>query len=202
MKKRWLRTNLSIKFDPCLGLRAWIKGLTCLKKYIGISSGGLALSCWNMSQGPTSVWWGTNKYVLWKCSALDERGFKAFQDTRNVWQGCAHWATVFFIYTKPFKLDGLCIKAARKNAYALDCMSDNLKMQKICNETIRENPATFFLVLDRFKTHEMCNDAADVEPWQLKDFPNHFKTQKTSDNVVLKYSYSLQLVPDWFVTWQ
>ena len=29
-----------------------------------------------------------------------------------------------------FKLDGLCIKAARKNAYALDCMSDNLKMQK------------------------------------------------------------------------
>ena len=79
-------------------------------------------------------------------------------------------------------------------------MSDNLKMQKICKETTRENPATFFLLSDRFKRHEMCNDAADIEPWQLKDFPNHFKTQKMSDNVVLKYSYSLQLVPDWFVT--
>ena len=48
----------------------------------------------------------------------------------------------------------------------------------------------------------MCSDAADIEPWQLKDFPNHFKTQKMSDNVVLKDSYSLQFVPDWLVTWQ
>ena len=42
-----------------------------------------------------------------------------------------------------FKSDGLCIKAVSKNAYALDCMADNLKMQKICNEAMREKPAAF-----------------------------------------------------------
>ena len=39
------------------------------------------------------------------------------------------------------KIEGLCITSFRKNAYALDCIPDNLKTQKICNEAIHENPA-------------------------------------------------------------
>ena len=46
----------------------------------------------------------------------------------------------------------------------------------------------------------MYNDAADVNPWQLSDVPNYFKTQKVCDDVVLRQSYFLQFVPDWFVT--
>ena len=46
----------------------------------------------------------------------------------------------------------------------------------------------------------MCKKAAEVDPWQLKDTPDHFKTQKISDKAARDYSFSLQRVPDWFVT--
>ena len=43
-----------------------------------------------------------------------------------------------------FKTKDLCIKAVRRDPYALDCMPDNLKMQKICNKAMRGNLAAFF----------------------------------------------------------
>ena len=42
--------------------------------------------------------------------------------------------------------------------------------------------------------------AIEVDPWQLNDIPDYLKTQKMCDDVVRKETYSLQLVPDWFVT--
>ena len=48
----------------------------------------------------------------------------------------------------------------------------------------------------------MCNKTVEVDPWQLKDVPNHFKTQEMCNKAVGYYLFSLQFVPDWFVTQQ
>ena len=42
--------------------------------------------------------------------------------------------------------------------------------------------------------------AVEVDTWQLKDVPDHFKTQEMCDKVVRDYLFSLQYVPDWLVT--
>ena len=44
--------------------------------------------------------------------------------------------------------------------------------------------------------------AVEVDTWQLKDVPDHFKTQEMCDKVVRDYLFSLQYVPDWLVTQQ
>ena len=38
--------------------------------------------------------------------------------------------------------------------------------------------------------------------WQLNDIPDYFKAQKICDKTVKDDPYSLQCVPDWFVTQQ
>ena len=46
----------------------------------------------------------------------------------------------------------------------------------------------------------MCKMAFEVDPWQLKDVPDHFKTQKICDKAARDQLFSLQHAPDWFVT--
>ena len=46
----------------------------------------------------------------------------------------------------------------------------------------------------------MCKEVTEVDPWQLKNVPNHFKTQEMCDKAVRDYLFSLQFVPDFFVT--
>ena len=48
----------------------------------------------------------------------------------------------------------------------------------------------------------MCNKATKAGPWQLKDVPNHLKTQEMCDDMVRRDAHSSQFVPDWFVTQQ
>ena len=40
-----------------------------------------------------------------------------------------------------------------------------------------KQPSSIFLVSERFKTQEMCIKSVEVDPWQLKDVPDHFKSQ-------------------------
>ena len=44
--------------------------------------------------------------------------------------------------------------------------------------------------------------AVEVDPWQLDDAPDHLETQEMCDEAVKDYPFSLQLVPDWFLTRQ
>ena len=46
----------------------------------------------------------------------------------------------------------------------------------------------------------MCIKAVEVDPWQLKDVPDHYKTQEMCDKSMRDYLFSLQQVADWFVT--
>ena len=39
-----------------------------------------------------------------------------------------------------------------------------------------------------------------MDPWLLKCVSDYFKTQKVCDDAVRDYLFSLQFVPDWFVT--
>ena len=41
-----------------------------------------------------------------------------------------------------------------------------------------------------------------MNPWQVHDVPDHFKTQDMCDKTVRDDSFSLQFVPNWFVTQQ
>ena len=51
-------------------------------------------------------------------------------------------------------------------------------------------------VPEHLKTQEMCNEAVEVDPWQLYNVP------AMCDKAVRDYLFSLQFVPDWFVTQQ
>ena len=42
--------------------------------------------------------------------------------------------------------------------------------------------------------------AVELDPWQLKNVLEHFKTQEMCDYAAWEDSFSLQFVPDWFVT--
>ena len=46
----------------------------------------------------------------------------------------------------------------------------------------------------------MCIKALEVDPRSLRDVPDNLKTQKMCDDAVWGDLYSLQFVPDWFVT--
>ena len=48
----------------------------------------------------------------------------------------------------------------------------------------------------------MCNKAVEVGPWQLKDVPDHLKTQRMCEKAVEEDPCSLQFALDWFVTQQ
>ena len=65
---------------------------------------------------------------------------------------------------------------------------------------MRNGPAVFFLVPDDFKTQRMCEKVVEKDPYQLGDFHDHLKTQEIGDKAVRDYLFSLQFVPDWFVT--
>ena len=67
---------------------------------------------------------------------------------------------------------------------------------------MRNYPAAFFVITDCFKTKEMCIKVVEVDPWQLEHTPNHLKTQGICNKAVKDYLFSLQFVPDWFVTQQ
>ena len=65
---------------------------------------------------------------------------------------------------------------------------------------MRNGPAVFFLVPDDFKTQRMYEKVVEKDPYQLGDFLDHLKTQEMCDKAVRDYLFSLQFVPDWFVT--
>ena len=46
----------------------------------------------------------------------------------------------------------------------------------------------------------MCNKAVEEDPWQLINVLDHFKTQIMGDDALWRDPFSLQFVPDWFVT--
>ena len=46
----------------------------------------------------------------------------------------------------------------------------------------------------------MCERAVWLGPSVLQLVPDHFKTQEICDDAVRDESFSLQYVPDWFVT--
>ena len=48
----------------------------------------------------------------------------------------------------------------------------------------------------------MCERAVWLGPSVLQLVPDHFKTQEICDDAVRDESFSLQYVPDWFVTQQ
>ena len=48
----------------------------------------------------------------------------------------------------------------------------------------------------------MFEKALEKDPWLLKDVPDHLKTQGMCNEAVRCYLYSLQHVPDWYVTQQ
>ena len=75
-------------------------------------------------------------------------------------------------------------------------------MQEMYNKIMRIIPNAFHHIPDRFKTQEMWKKAVEVEPWGLKDVLNHFKTKRMCNKAVKHYLFSLQFLPDWFVTQQ
>ena len=48
----------------------------------------------------------------------------------------------------------------------------------------------------------MCYTAVEKDPRMMRHVPDHLETQKMCDKVVRKGSFTLQYVPDWFVTQQ
>ena len=48
----------------------------------------------------------------------------------------------------------------------------------------------------------MCNEAVEEDPWMLEHIPDHLKTQEICNKAARDYLFSLQFVPEWFVTQQ
>ena len=78
----------------------------------------------------------------------------------------------------------MCERAVEKYPCSLEYVPDNLKTQ-----------------MD-LKTQMVCIKTLEVDPSLLKHAPDYFKTQKMCDDAVRDYLFSLQFVPDWFVTQQ
>ena len=126
---------------------------------------------------------------------MDKRGPKASQDTRDVRRSIRGRITLFGVCTKP----GLWIKAVRRDQYALGCMPDNLKMQKICNKAMRGNLAAFFSSLTVSKHKKCAMRLLRSTHGSCMMYLITLKRKKCDDRVQGD-SYSLQFVPDWFVT--
>ena len=67
-----------------------------------------------------------------------------------------------------------------RESYILYYVADRLRMQEMYNEIMHTMPNAFHCIIDHFKTQEMCNKKEKM-PWVY---------------------FSLQFVPDWFVTQQ
>ena len=46
----------------------------------------------------------------------------------------------------------------------------------------------------------MCNESVEIDPYAVRLLPDHLKTQEMCDKAVRDYLFSLQFVPDQFVT--
>ena len=68
-------------------------------------------------------------------------------------------------------------------------------------EAVRVDLRSLGDVPDHFKTQEMCKRVVEESP-VLKYVPDRFTTQKMCDKTVKDDPYTLQFVPDWFVTQQ
>ena len=94
-------------------------------------------------------------------------------------------------------------EAIGKVLWMLEYVPDHLWMQEMCKRVVEEkylHPMRF--IPDHFKTQEMCEKVDEEDPWLLRDDLDHLKTQEMRDDAVGYYPYSLQHVPDWFVTHQ
>ena len=100
------------------------------------------------------------------------------------------------------KSQEMCSKAVRNKPYTLRFIPDHLKTREMCNYIMHINLAAFFLIPDRVKAQEMCIKAVEKDPWQLYCVPDHLKTKEMCDEAVRDHSFSLQYVPNWFVTQQ
>ena len=100
------------------------------------------------------------------------------------------------------KSQEMCNKAVRNKPYLLRFIPEHLKTREMCYYIICINPAAFFLIPDRVKAQEMFIKAVEKDPWQLYCVSDHLKTKEMCDEAVGGHSFSLQYVPNWFVTQQ
>ena len=70
----------------------------------------------------------------------------------------------------------------------------------VLNEAVHNRLGMILIVPDHFWMKEMCNEIMRTMPNAFHQIPNCFKTQKMCDQAVKEDSYSLQFVPDWFLT--
>ena len=96
----------------------------------------------------------------------------------------------------------MCDKAVCREPYALLYVPDHFITEEMCEEVMHCRPVEFFLIPDRFKAQEICIKTVEVDPWQLEHIRDHLKTQKMCYKAVRDYLFSMQPVPDWFVTQQ
>ena len=68
------------------------------------------------------------------------------------------------------------------------------------NKAVKKYPWQLRDFPDHLKTQETCERAVDNEPKTLEYVPNHFKIQDMCGKVVRDDSASLKFVSDWFVT--
>ena len=57
-------------------------------------------------------------------------------------------------------------------------------------------------VPDHLKTQEICSKVVPIYPCLLEHVLDHLKTQEMCDKAFWEDTFSLQYVPDWFVTQQ
>ena len=86
-------------------------------------------------------------------------------------------------------------------------VTEHLRTHETLNETVGSKPFALRHASDFLKTQKMCDDAVKKCLRVLKDVPDHLKTREMCDKALFdkafwRYTFSLQYVPDWFVTQQ
>ena len=106
-----------------------------------------------------------------------------------------------------YKTQEMCIKAVEEDPSSLIYVPDHFKIQDMCRKAVYINPFLLYAVSlkffpDHLKTREMCERALEKDPYMLGYVSDHLKMQGMCDKAEGDYLFSLQLVPDWFVTQQ
>ena len=109
-------------------------------------------------------------------------------------------------FPNQLKTQGMCEKAVEDEPKALEFVPDCFKTQGMCERALEKDPYQLENVPDHLKAQSMCEKAVENDPGLQKTppflalVPDHLKTQEMCGNAVRYYLYSLEHVPDWFVT--
>ena len=94
---------------------------------------------------------------------------------------------------------GVCFSPSQE-PYTVGYVPDQYKTQEICNEAMARHPCMLRHIPDNLKTQEMYIWAVEKNQWaNLNYVPDRLKTQRKAVREVV---FSLQFVPDWFITQQ